>query len=259
MNENNKAFQRLLGHLRRAVTEYHMIENGDSIAVGVSGGKDSTVVAALAARIFGKESVLGVMMPNRFQSDLEDSHEVFRVLGIGGITVNIGDAYYNLITKIRAMLGVELSEDTLINLPARLRMCTLYAVAQTIGGMVLNTSNRSENVVSFSTLYGDHAGSYAPIQDLTVTEVMALGDWLGLPYSLVHKTPSDGLQELSDEEKLGVTYSDIDKVIRLDEGEKDTKNKVWNLFNKGKFKLKMVKMDGPRFDYPDPFRDWTGL
>ena len=140
-------------------------------------------------------------------------------------------------------------------------MTALYAVAQSIPhAMVLNTSNRSENVVSFSTLYGDHAGSYAPIQNLTVTEVMQVGDYLGLPRHLVHKTPIDGLQPLSDEEKLGVSYADIDKVIREDKGPDATKKKVWEYYKRGKFKLRMVQMEGPTFAYlPDVFKETEGL
>ena len=152
------------------------------------------------------------------------------------------------------------SEDTITNMPARLRMTALFAVAQSLGGIVLNTSNRSENVVSFATLYGDHAGSYAPIQNLTVTEVMQLGDWLGLPRHLVHKTPIDGLQPLTDEDKLGVSYADIDKVIREDKGSNAIKEKVWEYYKRGKFKLRMVQMEGPAFSYlPDVFRDTEGL
>lgn len=232
--------------------------------IGISGGKDSTVVAALAARIFGKESVYGLMMPNAAQKDIQDSIDICRHLGIKHSLINISGAYNNvvrpLVTAMKRDFGIsELSYDTTTNLPARLRMSILYAFAQTIGGIVLNTSNRSENVVSFATLYGDHAGSYAPIQDLTVTEVMALGDWMGLPYQLVHKTPIDGLQPMSDEDKLGVSYEAIDRIIRLNEGDEKTKDKVWGYFNKGKFKLQMVKIEGPRFDYRDIFREASGL
>lgn len=247
---------------------YHRIEShwkqwAESVGatkwvVGISGGKDSAVVAALAVKIFGKENVYGVMMPNGVQKDIYDSIELCEHLGIRFGGINIQPAYESLINQVRLVLD-RVSYDTETNLPARLRMSTLYAVAQTIGGIVLNTSNRSENVVSFATLYGDHAGSYAPIQNLTVTEVMALGDWMGLPYELVHKIPIDGLQPKSDEEKLGVSYEAIDKIIRLNEGDEKTKEKVWNYFNKGKFKLKMVQMDGPRFDYPDIFREASGL
>lgn len=233
--------------------------------VGISGGKDSTVVAALASKIFGVDNVLGVMMPNGEQKDISDSKEVCKFLGIKSVTVNIGKAFEELQDEIvyeaLQICGIENpSADTITNMPARLRMTTLYAIAQSVGGIVLNTSNRSENVVSFATLYGDHAGSYAPIQNLTVTEVMQVGDYLGLPRHLVHKTPIDGLQPLSDEDKLGVSYADIDKVIREDKGSAATKQKVWDYYKRGKFKLRMVQMEGPTFAYlPDVFRETEGL
>lgn len=228
--------------------------------VGISGGKDSTVVAALAAKIFGKDNVVGVMMPHGIQKDISDSEEICKFLGIKAVTVNIGFAYEDLLHEItesafRSLIVYEASYDTKTNMPARLRMTTLYAIAQSIGGIVLNTSNRSENVVSFSTLYGDHAGSYAPIQDLTVTEVMQLGDWLGLPKNLVHKTPIDGLQPKTDEENLGVTYAEIDKLIRLGQATDEVRSKVETYYARGKFKLDIVQMPGPSLGLPDYFRD----
>lgn len=245
-------------------TQWAQVVGAKKWVVGISGGKDSTVVAALAARIFGKDNVIGIMMPNGEQKDISDSISVCEFLKIQNFTVNIKNCFGGLIQELETncfnRIGISKpSYDTITNLPARLRMATLYAVAQSIGGIVLNTSNRSENVVSFATLYGDHAGSYAPIQDLTVTEVMELGDWLSLPYELVHKKPIDGLQALSDEEKLGVTYSDIDKIIRHNKGDEKTKEIVWNYFNKGRFKLKMVQIDGPLFGYPDVFREQCGI
>jgi len=228
--------------------------------VGISGGKDSTVVAALAAKIYGPDTVVGVMMPKGEQSDINDSIEVCRFLGIKSAIVNIGKTYEELLDEVTygalKPLGVEAaSYDTKTNTPARLRMSALYAVAQSLNGIVLNTSNRSENVVSFSTLYGDHAGSYAPIQDLTVTEVMQLGDWLGLPKNLVHKTPIDGLQPKTDEEKLGVTYAEIDKLIRLGQATDEVRSKVETYYARGKFKLDIVQMPGPSLELPDYFRD----
>lgn len=250
-----EAFNRIQEHWRRWAASV----GAKKWVIGISGGKDSTVVAALAARIFGNESVLGVMMPNRVQSDLKDSREVGEVLGIYGITVNIGEAYLNLSSRIRGMLGVELSEDTQINLPARLRMCTLYAIAQTVGGMVLNTSNLSEDVVGYATLWGDDTGSYAPIQGLTVTEIRQLGDWLGLPHNLVHKTPVDGLQSKTDEEKLGFTYADLDRYIREDVGTDEFKARINEMYRKNKFKTDMVHIVGPDFDYLGNFVRYNNL
>lgn len=228
--------------------------------VGISGGKDSTVVAGIGVKNFGNDKIIGVMLPNGEQKDISDSEEVCKFLGIRAVTVNIGKAYEELLDEVTygalKPLGMDTaSYDTKTNTPARLRMSALYAIAQSLGGIVLNTSNRSENVVSFSTLYGDHAGSYAPIQDLTVTEVMQLGDWLGLPYNLVHKTPVDGLQPKTDEEKLGVTYAEIDKLIRLGQATDEVHSKVETYYARGKFKLDIVQIPGPSLELPDYFRD----
>ena len=226
--------------------------------IGISGGKDSTVVAALAAKIFGNETVIGVMMPNNMQSDIKDSHEVCEFLGIQSFTVNIHNAYKGLLdevcTEVFEKMGLPCSDafrgasyDTTTNLPARLRMCTLYAIAQTVCGMVLNTCNLSEQVVGYSSLWGDDTGSYAPIQGLTVTEIRQLGDWLGLPHNFVHKTPVDGLQSKTDEEKLGFTYQALDWYIREDIGSEGLKKVIDELYIKNKFKTDMVCIPGPSF------------
>lgn len=252
-----QAFNTISDHWKKWATA-HGVEKW---VIGISGGKDSSVVAALAAKIFGADSVIGILMPNGEQSDLSDSEALCHHLGIYYYMVNIGTVYPALMQQVRLhvlnRMGIqETSDDTCINTPPRLRMTALYAVAQSIPrAMVLNTSNRSENVVSFSTLYGDHAGSYAPIQDLTVTEVMQLGDWLGLPKNLVHKTPIDGLQPKTDEEKLGVTYAEIDKLIRLGQATDEVRSKVETYYARGKFKLDIVQMPGPSLELPDYFRD----
>ena len=227
--------------------------------IGISGGKDSTVVAALAAKIFGKETVIGVMMPNNMQGDIKDSHEVCEFLGIQSFTVNIHNAYKGLLdevcTEVFEKMGLPCNDasrgasyDTTTNLPARLRMCTLYAIAQTVGGMVLNTSNLSEDVVGYATLWGDDTGSYAPIQGLTVTEIRQLGDWLGLPHHLVHKVPVDGLQSKTDEAKLGFTYEELDRYIREGDVFHSLQEHIDSLYQRNKFKTNMVRIPGPSFD-----------
>lgn len=232
--------------------------------VGISGGKDSTVVAALAARIFGKENVIGIMMPNGEQKDISDSIAVCEFLNIPNFTVNIKNCFGGIVQELEnnfcnRIRVRELSYDTITNLPARLRMATLYAVAQTIGGIVLNTSNASENTVGFATLYGDHAGSYAPIQSLTVTEIRQLGDWLGLPHNLVHKVPVDGLQEKTDEDKLGFKYEDLDRYIREDVGTEEFKSKIDILYRKNRFKTNIVQIPGPNFDHLGNFVRYHNL
>ena len=224
------------------------------VVIGISGGKDSSVVAAICAKAIGPENVIGVMIPCGIQKDIADSQKLIDFLGIKSTTVNIGNAFNDLCNAIN--LGVELSYDTMTNLPARLRMSTLYAVAQTIGGFVANTCNLSEDYApgGYATLFGDNAGSFAPIQDMTVSEVIEVGEDLGLPQNLLHKTPIDGLQPLSDEEKIakqtgieGWTYARFDKLIR---GEKhDFTPEEVEILRKGaqagKFKRDIVQI--PKF------------
>ena len=218
--------------------------------VGISGGKDSAVVAGLGARIFGKDNVIGVMMPCGDQKDQDDARALIDFLGIKGVEVNIGKTFEELLDEVTfgalKPLGIDsASQDTRINMPARLRMTTLYAVAQSVGGFVVNTSNLSESIVGFDTLFGDDAGSYAPIQAFTVTEVMALGDWIGLPWNLVHKTPIDGLQPKTDEEKLGVTYKAIDDYIRRGVVTENDRKVIDHLYRSNRFKKEMVRIHGP--------------
>lgn len=232
--------------------------------VGISGGKDSTVVAALAAKIFGAEKVLGIMMPNGEQKDIKDSEEVCKCLGIKSVVVNIGKAYEELLDEVTygalKECGIDKAHpDTITNMPARLRMTALYAVAQSLGYMVLNTCNLSEDVCGYATLGGDNMGSYAPIQGLTVSEIRILGDWLGLPFHLVHKTPIDGLQPLSDEDKLGFTYADLDRYIRQDIGNPTFKEKIDGIYRRNKFKTEIVRIPHPDFDYLGNFVRYNNL
>ena len=213
------------------------------VIIGISGGKDSSVVAAICAKAIGPENVIGVMMPNGEQKDIADSQKLIAHLGIKSTTVNIENAFNDLCNAIN--LGVELSYDTLTNLPARLRMSTLYAVSQTVGGFVANTCNLSEDTVGYATLYGDNAGSFAPISKLTTEEVMEIGDDLGLPFELVHKVPIDGLQPKTDEDKLGFTYHEVNELIR--KGIKGPHfEKIMDMYRKNKFKLDIVRI--PYFD-----------
>ena len=213
------------------------------VVIGISGGKDSSVVAAICVKAIGPENVIGVMIPNGEQKDIADSQSLIAHLGIKSTTVNIGNAFNDLCNAIN--LGVELSYDTKTNLPARLRMSTLYAVAQTVGGFVANTCNLSEDTVGYATLYGDNAGSFAPISKLTTEEVMEIGDDLGLPFELVHKVPIDGLQPKTDEDKLGFTYHEVNELIR--KGIKGPHfEKIMDMYRKNKFKLDIVRI--PYFD-----------
>jgi len=191
---------------------------GCNAILGISGGKDSTVTAALCAKALGKDRVIGVMMPNGEQKDISDSRRVCELLDIRNITINIKDtvdAETRLLLEAVKTLGKdELTNQTIINLPARIRMATLYGVGQTMNGRVINTCNLSEDWVGYSTRYGDAAGDVSPLAHFTVDEVRKIGLELGLPYDLVYKTPSDGLCGKTDEDNLGFTYATLDKYIR---------------------------------------------
>lgn len=197
-------------------------KNGPAV-LGISGGKDSTITAALLAEALGKENVIGVQMPNGEQADIADSDKVFEVTGIRKMTVNIGNAYLDL----RGAIASEYIDDVkngkrtndwpslfTTNTPARLRMVTLYGIAAMENGFVINTCNLSEDYVGYSTKYGDCAGDFSILNKLTVEEVLAIGDYMKLPKELVHKVPSDGMCGKTDEDNLGFTYAELGDLIR---------------------------------------------
>lgn len=190
------------------------LKNGpDAKAViGISGGKDSSVVAAMCVRALGRERVVGVMMPNRVQSDIDVSRRLIDFLGIEHYEINIGDGYDGLALEMTGR-GIELSRQAKINLGPRLRMTVLYAVAQSVNGRVSCNGNASERYVGYFTKNGDGAGDFAPLANLTVTEVRLVGKYLGLPDEFTMKAPSDGLTGLTDEDNFGFTYEDLDTYI----------------------------------------------
>ena len=208
--------------------------------IGISGGKDSTVTAALCVKALGKDKVIGVLMPNGEQKDISDSIKVCEILGIKNYTINIKDAVDAEINGLKK-LGMEPSNQTIINLPPRIRMTTLYAVSQSNNGRVINTCNLSEDWIGYSTRYGDSAGDVSPLANLTVDEVRKVGIELGLPYDLVYKTPSDGLCGKTDEDNLGFTYEVLDKYIRTGECDFKTKELIDKKHFSNKFKLELMQ------------------
>lgn len=222
---------------------------GCNAVVGVSGGKDSSVVAALCAEALGKDRVVGVTMPNGVQKDISDSMRLINHLGIRHCNVNIGDTCSTLMAAVKEQLGTlgkEVSDQTTINLPPRVRMTTLYAVSQSMNGRVANTCNLSEDWVGYSTRYGDAAGDFSPLGGLVVREVIAIGLELGLPRDLVLKTPSDGLCGKTDEDNLGFTYATLDEYIRTGRCDNpDTKARIDHKHEANLFKLKPI----PHFEY----------
>ena len=213
--------------------------------IGISGGKDSTVCAALLVEALGKERVIGVMMPNGIQSDIDDSHKVVDFLKIKSMTVNIGGAYNELRSEINKQYpGIPLPSLFTTNTPARLRMTTLYGVAAIFGGFVCNTCNLSESIVGWETYGGDGFGDFAPIGKLTKTEVVELGDYMKLPQELVHKAPSDGMCGATDEDKLGFTYETLDTYIRegLRPKARETFDRIMFLHKKSHFKHENIRI-----------------
>ena len=213
---------------------------GCNAVIGISGGKDSSVCAALCVQALGKDRVIGVLMPNGTQSDIADSLQLVEYLGIRSVTVNIAGAVDAIHTQLRAA-RIDATAQTEINLPPRIRMSVLYAVSQSMNGRVINTCNLSEDWVGYSTRYGDSAGDVSLLGKLTVQEVKALGREMGLPENLVDKTPSDGLCGNSDEQKLGFAYAVLDRYIR--EGiceDVSIRQRIDTLHRQNKFKLELI-------------------
>ncbi len=217
-------------------------ENGKgcNAVIGISGGKDSSVVAGLCAEALGKERVIGVLMPNGEQRDIADSMALVAHLGIPYYVCNVKAAVDGVLQSL-AESGVEITRQTKINLPPRIRMSTLYALSQSKNGRVANTCNLSEDWVGYSTRYGDAAGDFSPLGKLTVQEVKAVGRELGLPIFLVDKAPSDGLTDKTDEDNLGFTYAALDKYLRTGVCEnQEYKAKIDRLHRLNEFKLKPI-------------------
>lgn len=227
-------------------------DNPDGKAIiGISGGKDSTIAAALCVEALGADRVIGVLMPQGKQNDIDDSYKVCEVLDIPNLTIDIGPAFQTLCYNIDMagdadhMSSMEPMIKT--NLPARLRMATLYAVAALYpNSRVVNTCNYSEDYVGYSTKFGDAAGDFSPLGNLTVREVLEIGDELGLPKHLVHKAPSDGMCGKTDEDNLGFTYNELDDFIlgtgRVSE---ETMNRIGRLHNATRHKYEPMPTYNP--------------
>ena len=228
---------------------------GCNCLVAVSGGKDSTIVAALCVEALGADRVIGVMMPCGVQRDISDSIRVCEYLGIKNYTINIEGAV-NATLKQMEDAGIEISNQTIVNLPPRIRMSTLYAISQSHNGRVSNNCNLSEDICGFSTRFGDSVGDFSPLSNLTTVEIVQIGDYLGLPYDLVHKVPMDGLnmnendEYITDEDVMGVRYSDIHLYAREPEELKKANPDVFEtIFQKqiaNAFKLRPIPAYKPK-------------
>ena len=216
-------------------------ENGPgcNAVVGISGGKDSSVAAALCVEALGKERVIGVLMPCGKQHDIDMAYLLVNHLGINHYEVNVKDAIEGLKKNLPADLEISAQSNT--NLPPRIRMATLYLISQSCNGRVVNTCNLSEDWVGYSTRYGDAAGDFSPLCNMTVQEIKEIGRLLELPDVLVDKVPIDGLCGKTDEENLGFTYAELDRYIR--EGiidDLDKKEKIDTLHRRNLFKLQLM-------------------
>ncbi len=220
-------------------------ENGPdcNAVLGISGGKDSSVTAALCVEALGKDRVIGVLMPNGEQADIDASYLLVKHLGIKYFVVNIHDA----VEGLKKAMPMELSTQAVTNIPPRIRMTTVYAVAQCHNGRVANTCNLSEDWVGYSTRYGDAAGDFSPLAGLTVQEVKAIGRLLGLPDELVEKPPIDGLCGKTDEDNLGFTYAVLDRYIRTGEiDDQEIKEKIDRKHKANLFKLRYMPVFDPK-------------
>ena len=220
---------------------------GCNAVLGISGGKDSSIAAALCVEALGKDRVIGVLMPNGVQHDIDCSYAVCKHLGIRYYEVNIKDAVDGVLKNIDPSL--KLTPQTIQNLPPRIRMSTLYAVSQSCNGRVVNTCNLSEDWVGYSTRYGDSVGDFSPLSKLTVQEVKAIGLVLDLPEFLVNKIPQDGLCGKTDEDNLGFLYSELDRYIRTGEiDDPKKKERIDYLHRINLFKLQLMPVFEPNFD-----------
>jgi NAD+ synthase len=210
MFDAKKTKEKMIDWLR----DYFEKNGGDcSAVIGISGGKDSSTVAALCAQALGKKRVYGVLMPQGNQHDIAYSRELVEFLDINRLEVNIKKPVDAMLESIKEA-DFSLNRQATINIPARIRMTTLYAVSAAVNGRVANTCNLSEDYIGYATKYGDAAGDFSPLSQLTVAEVKLVARELSLPEKFIEKVPEDGLSGLSDEENIGFTYAVLDKYIR---------------------------------------------
>lgn len=219
--------------------------------IGISGGKDSSIVAALCCEALGNGRVIGVLMPQGVQDDIDVARDLVKHLGIKSFEINIAETVNTLLAKGR-IAGLCDSKQARVNLPARIRMATLFMVSQSMNGRVANTCNASENFVGWQTVGGDGFGQFSPLSKLTVTEVKAVGRELGLPEKFIEKAPADGLTGKTDEDNFGFTYEFLDKYIRTGEfgGDTATAAKIDRMHEANLFKdLPMPMYDPSLFNW----------
>lgn len=227
------------------IRDYVKNNKAKGVVLGLSGGKDSAVVLAMAVKALGKENVVTVSMPcHSISADYDDAKAVAEKFGVKLITADLTKAYDEFETSINSVIskvGVnELSEEATINAKPRLRMTTLYAIAQSLGYLVIGTGNLCEAMVGYTTKWGDSSSDFNPIANFTVNEVLRIGDFLGVPEQILKRAPSDGLGGQTDEEKLGVKYSQIEEMIETGNTEENAKEVIIKKFEASHHKRALV-------------------
>lgn len=197
------------------IRNYVRISGANGVVIGNSGGKDSAIVIGLCAKALGKENVLAVSLPcNSILQDLEDANFVANTFGVKTLTIDLTKTYATLIDSIENKLSEKIVTNSAINISPRLRMTTLYAIAMQYRYLVVGTGNACETFIGYTTKWGDNASDFNPIAEFTVSEVLEIGKILGVPNKIINKAPNDGLGLGSDEEKLGVTYKEVEEYIK---------------------------------------------
>lgn len=223
------------------INQYVQNTGSKGVVIGNSGGKDSATVLAMASKAIGKENILAVSMPcNSKSSDLEDAELVAKNFGIKNIKIDLSTTYNEMEREINSRLNQNISSEATINIKPRLRMTTLYGIAQSLGYLVIGTGNICESMVGYTTKWGDNSSDFNPIGNFTVNEVLEIGKILGVPEKILKKSPSDGLGELTDEEKMGIKYSQIEEMIETGTTEKKAKEEIIKRYKSSKHKRSLV-------------------
>ncbi len=253
MNLTRENLEELTEDIIKWIRESMENSGGKKAVIGISGGKDSSVVAGLAVRALGADKVVGILMPDGVQSDISYAEDLCDFLGIQSTIINIKSitsAFLGEIEKVDEDIVQGISRQTRLNLPPRVRMTVLYAVSQSIeDARVINTSNLSEDWIGYATLYGDTAGAFSPLGMLTSDEVIQIGEYLGLPQALILKVPSDGLTGETDEDIFGFSYEVLNKYIRqgiIDDLE--IKEKIDRMHRLSRHKFLTIPMYKPSLD-----------
>ncbi len=223
------------------IKQYVQNAGANGVIIGNSGGKDSATVLAMASKAIGKEKILAVSMPcNSQNSDIEDAELVAKNFGVKNIKVDLSNTYNGMEREINLKLDQNLLKESTINIKPRLRMTTLYGIAQTLGYLVIGTGNLCESMVGYTTKWGDNSSDFNPIGNFTVKEVLEIGKILGVPEKILKKAPSDGLGLETDEEKMGIKYSQIEEMIETGSTEEKAKEEIIKRYKSSKHKRSLV-------------------